>query len=295
MQLARIKATAGVDFAVRGKNDEPWTCLTDLGMDVSRTAEAISRWSDIDEAYTRSVGAGVTDPELLCPVVSPSKIVAIGLNYMDHIRETNSPVPEQPVVFAKYPSSLNSPRGPILVDPHLTEQVDYEVELAVVIGTEARRLTRDNALDCVFGYAIANDVSARDLQRRDSQLSRSKGFDTFCPIGPWITVADSAGSPQDLRISSWVNGETRQDSSTDQMLFTVADLLVHLSASMTLEAGDVILTGTPPGVGVGHEPPMFLKDGDVVRCEIAGLGELRNTIRTDPGARLPETVLRQSI
>ncbi|MFI1291782.1 fumarylacetoacetate hydrolase family protein [Streptomyces sp. NPDC020792] len=295
MQLGRIKSATGTDFGIRGENGEPWKRIADLGMDISRTGEVISRWDEISDAYIRSDRGGELDVELLSPVVAPGKILAIGLNYMDHIRETNSHVPEQPVVFAKYSSSLNDPTGSILVDPHLTEQLDYEAELAVVIGTSARRLTQENALDAVFGYAVANDVSARDQQRRDSQLSRSKGMDTFCPIGPWITLADRVGDPQDLRISCSVNGEVRQDSSTDQMLFTVVDLLVHLSAGMTLEPGDVILTGTPHGVGTGRKPPEFLKDGDLVRCEVEGLGQLENRVKTDPSSCPPETVVRQVV
>src|SRR5690606_18331117 len=157
-------------------------------------------------------------------------------------------------------------------------------ELAVVIGRPARRLTRENAMDAVFGYAVANDVSARDLQRSDAQFSRSKSFDTFCPIGPWITTADEVPTPENLSIRSTVNGEIRQNSNTDQMLFGIVDLLVFLSSTMTLWPGDVILTGTPPGVGLGFQPPRFLKVGDVVECTIEGLGSISNPVVVDPGA-----------
>lgn len=295
MQLGRINTDTGAEFAVRGKDGEPWKRIADLGMDIARTADVISRWSEISDAYKLADRGGETDVELLCPVVAPGKIIAIGLNYMDHIRETNSRVPELPVVFAKYASTLNDPTGPILLDPYFTEELDYEAELAVVIGSTARRLTAENALDAVFGYAVANDVSARDQQRQDSKLSWSKGFDTSCPLGPWITLADSAGDPQKLRISSSVNGEIRQDSSTDQMLFTVVDLLVHLSAGTTLEPGDVILTGTPHGVGMGRKPKAFLNNGDVVRCEIEGLGHVQNRVEADPDSRPMATVVRQVV
>jgi 2-keto-4-pentenoate hydratase/2-oxohepta-3-ene-1,7-dioic acid hydratase in catechol pathway len=160
--------------------------------------------------------------------------------------------------------------------------LDYEAELAVIIGRESRRLTEASALDAIFGYAVANDVSSRDLQKIDSQFSRSKSFDTFCPIGPWITTADEVPDPQDLLISSSVNGEVRQNSTTAQMLFTVRDLLVYLSATMTLYPGDVILTGTPPGVGLGFKPPIYLQPGDTVECSIVGLGGISNTVVLDP-------------
>jgi 2-keto-4-pentenoate hydratase/2-oxohepta-3-ene-1,7-dioic acid hydratase in catechol pathway len=219
---------------------------------------------------------------LECPVVAPSKILAIGLNYLDHIKETGSTQPERPIVFAKYPNSLAGPTDDTIVDPDLTSQLDYEAELAVIIGRESRRLTEESALDAIFGYAVANDVSSRDLQKIDSQFSRSKSFDTFCPIGPWITTADEVPDPQDLLISSRVNGEVRQNSTTAQMLFTVRDLLVYLSATMTLYPGDVILTGTPPGVGLGFKPPVFLQPGDTVECSIVGLGGISNTVVLDP-------------
>lgn len=166
-----------------------------------------------------------------------------------------------------------------MVDPRLTEQGDYEAELAVVVGDGGRWLTADRALGAVFGYAVANDVSARDWQFLDGQFSRAKSMDTFCPIDPW-TTADEVGDPQALRITCHVNGERRQDSSTAEMVFGVADLLVYLSRTMTLEPGDVILTGTPPGVGFAMQPPRFLRPGDRVRCEIAGLGAIDNAVRT---------------
>ncbi len=278
MQLGRINAPGGPDFAVRMTDDEPWIALRDLGIDAQDTSAVIGKWDEVQRMYTQTPAVGADGQALRCPVVRPGKILAIGLNYLDHIRETGAAVPARPVVFAKYPSSLNDPFGSILVDEKLTAKVDYEAELAVIMGRSARRLTRENALDHVFGYAVANDVSARDLQNVDSQFSRSKSLDTFCPIGPWITSADSVGNPQDLRISSMVNGEIRQDSSTGQMLFAIVDLLVYLSSTMTLEPGDVILTGTPPGVGIGHKPPIFLTTGDVVRCSVELLGHIENTV-----------------
>jgi 5-carboxymethyl-2-hydroxymuconate isomerase len=201
------------------------------------------------------------------------------LNYGDHIRETGATPPERPILFAKFPSAMTGPYDEVVVDPGLTEQGDYEVELGVVIGTESRRVPAAQALDHVFGYLVANDVSARDWQKLDGQLSRSKSMDTFLPIGPWVTTADEVTDPNDLAIRSTVNGEQRQDSTTAEMIFTVAELIEFCSRTMTLEPGDIILTGTPHGVGYAMDPPRFLASGDVVRCEIEGLGYIENTVR----------------
>lgn len=282
MKIARVSVAGTIEFAARCADQQPWTPLSALGIAASTTAEVIANTAEI-RARLRSVPAVPvrTGAELHCPIVSPPKILAIGLNYLDHIKETGAVRPERPILFAKYPSSLNGPTGAVLLDPALTEQLDYEAELAVVIGRDGRRLTPANALEYVYGYAVANDVSARDWQRIDTQFSRSKSYDSFCPIGPWITTTDEVPDPQALEIRSFVNGERRQDSNTRQMLFSVVDLLVFLSATMTLSAGDVILTGTPPGVGLGFKPPVFLTEGDVVACEIEGLGRIENPIVAD--------------
>lgn len=261
-------------FAV-GHSGGGWVPLEQLGIEASATADVIAQADEISSAIAQAQ-PGSEDLQLRCPVVRPTKVMAIGLNYMDHIRETNSPVPERPVLFAKFSNSLNGPSGAIVVDPELTEKADYEVELAVVIGKRARRVSEDEALGYVFGYAVGNDVSARDWQFRDPQYDRSKSFDTCCPIGPWITTVDEVPNPQALGIRSWVNGEIRQDSSTKEMLYSVAHLIAYLSRGMTLEPGDVILTGTPHGVGFAMDPPQFLHPGDVVRCEVEGLGTIEN-------------------
>ena len=209
----------------------------------------------------------------------PSKIVAIGLNYLDHIRETGMDRPERPLVFAKFPSSVIGPDEAIEIDPEISERVDWEVELAVVIGTTARRVSVDRALDHVFGFTVANDVSARDVQFSDGQWVRGKSLDTFCPLGPAVVTADDVPDPQALRLSTMVNDRVVQDSSTSEMLFGVRELIAFCSRSFTLEPGDVVLTGTPWGCGEFMSPKQSLQPGDVVVCAVEGIGELRNPVR----------------
>ncbi|TLN15423.1 fumarylacetoacetate hydrolase family protein, partial [bacterium] len=207
-------------------------------------------------------------------------VVAIGLNYMDHCREQNVAVPTSPLVFAKFPSSIIAHQEAIRFDPALTDQVDWEAELGVIIGRRARHVKRADALSYVFGYTPLNDVSARDLQFGDRQWVRGKSLDTFCPFGPAITTADEITDPQELRISSRVNGVTMQNSSTAEMIFPVDELVAFLSNAFTLEPGDVIATGTPDGVGVFRNPKVFLHNGDVVEIEIEKLGILSNPVET---------------
>jgi len=223
-----------------------------------------------------AVGASVTG-ELVAPL-QPGKIVAIGLNYLDHIRESQLPQPEQPLVFAKFPSSVTGPTDPIVVDVELTLQVDWEVELGVIVGRRMRNAAVGAALDYVFGYTVGNDVSARDVQFSESQWTRGKSFDTFCPIGPVVVTRDEIPEPQALALRTRVNGEVMQDSSTAEMLFGVAELLAFCSRSFTLEPGDLLLTGTPWGCGYFMDPPRALEIGDVVECEIERIGMLHNTV-----------------
>ena len=205
----------------------------------------------------------------------PGKIVAIGLNYMDHVRESGAEPPKQPLVFCKFTTSLIGDGEEIKIPRALTERVDWEVELAAIIGKEARNVSVEDALSYVGGYTIANDVSARDLQFADVQWVRAKSLDTFCPLGPKVVQLDD---PQNLKLITRVNGEVKQDSSTSEMIFSVAELVSFCSHSFTLEAGDVIVTGTPWGCGEFMEPKQSLKHGDVVECEIEGIGVLRNPV-----------------
>jgi len=212
------------------------------------------------------------------PIARPEKIVAIGLNYEDHAAETGAEIPDKPVVFTKYPNTIIGPGAPIRIPP-ICEQVDFEAELAVVVGRRAKNVSELEALDYVFGYTNANDVSARDLQFSEGgQWTRSKSIDTFLPLGPYVATRDEVPDPQNLYIRAILNGETVQDGTTSRMIFTVAELVSFLSQGMTLEPGDVIITGTPPGVGMARDPQLWMKPGDEVSIEIEGLGTLTNPV-----------------
>lgn len=213
------------------------------------------------------------------PPIRPGKIVAIGLNYMDHVRESGQRPPKVPLVFAKFPSSLAAHGQTVIVDPGVTERVDWEVELAVVIGAGGRYIAPEDAHSHVFGYTVANDLSARDVQFSDGQWVRGKSLDGFCPLGPEIVTADEVADPQSLSLRTLVNGEVMQDSNTAEMVFGVWELIAFCSRSFTLEPGDVILTGTPWGCGEFMTPPRSLHDGDTVSVTIDLLGTLTNPIR----------------
>lgn len=276
MKLARIDDGDVPDFAI--ENGGRWYRLRDVGLDVADTPDLVRRHREISEVTIDPGLPAVDTPRFVAPIVRPAKMLGIGLNYLDHIREAGKEPLEHPFVFAKFPSSIAGPTDEVRVDGALTRMCDWEVELAVVIGARTRDVSVEDAHDAVFGYLVANDLSARDWQELPGQFSRSKSFDGFCPMGPWITTADEVEDPQDLRLTCAVNGEVRQDSTTAEMLHSVAALVSFLSRGTTLEPGDVVLTGTPHGVGLGMEPPVYLEDGDVVRCVIEGLGELTNRI-----------------
>ena len=253
-------------------------------------ALAVLRDAVDDPSRITAEGRPLADADLLPPVPRPGKVVAIGRNYREHVEEENSQPPPAPLVFAKFPSAIVGPDAEIRWDPGLTQQVDWEAELGVVIGAPARDVPVDRALDHVLGYTCLDDVSARDLQFGDGQWVRGKSFDTFCPIGPAIVTTDEIADPQRLAISCTVDGEVVQSSSTAMMYFGVAEIISYCSRSFTLEPGDLIATGTPGGVGVFRDPPRFLGDGSVVTVEIERIGRLTNTCRhvTAPGARAAE-------
>jgi acylpyruvate hydrolase len=233
-----------------------------------------------DERFTvldrlRDVGAPVADGpsyalaevSLLAPIPAPRAIFGIGMNYADHVAELGATPPETPIVFMKLPSSASPPGAPVRC-PDVVKRLDYEGELAVVMGVGGK----------VAGYAVSNDITARDLQKRELQWTRAKGADAFCPYGPWITTTDEVPDPHALRLRTWVGGELRQDSSTSNLIFRIPDLIAFISETCTLEPGDLILTGTPSGVGMGLDPPLFLACGDVVRVEIERLGHIEHSI-----------------
>lgn len=224
---------------------------------------------------------------LMAPIPAPRKnVFCVGRNYAEHIAEGEKAqnikvgVTEHPVFFTKPPTSIVAPDGDVLIFPQVSEAIDYEVELAIVIGTSGRNIAKEDAFDHIFGYTILNDITARDVQRRHGgQYFKGKGLDGSCPLGPWIITADAISDPHNLSIGLTVNGEQRQNGNTADMIFDIPTLIASLSEGLTLEPGDIIATGTPSGVGYAMEPPCFLKAGDVVVCDVAEVGQLKNTVR----------------
>lgn len=236
---------------------------------VERAAEAVSRFDG-----RRWAGDQI---ELLAPILNPPKMFGIGENYAAHAVETGNQPPENVVVFAKYSTTIIGPGAPIIL-PKISRKVDYEAELGVVIGAGGRNIPPERAYEHVVGYVPFHDVSARDYQLRTTQWTLGKNFDTFSPMGPALVTADEIPDPHDLRIRCRVSGETLQDANTRDMIFDIPTLIAELSSVMTLETGDVIATGTPPGVGMARKPPRWLRPGDVTEVEIDGLGVLRNPV-----------------
>jgi 2-keto-4-pentenoate hydratase/2-oxohepta-3-ene-1,7-dioic acid hydratase in catechol pathway len=211
------------------------------------------------------------------PIERPGKIICVGLNYRDHAEEQGAPLPEAPLLFAKWQNTLIGPGEQIVIPPIVTK-CDYEAELGVVIGASVRNVSAENALEAVAGYVCVNDVSARDLQFADGQWTRGKSPDTFCPVGPRLVPRDEIPDPQALSIRAVLNGEAMQDSSTSNMVFGVADVIAYITRTITLEPGDLIATGTPAGVGAFRKPPVFMQPGDEITIEIEGLGALTNPV-----------------
>jgi 2-keto-4-pentenoate hydratase/2-oxohepta-3-ene-1,7-dioic acid hydratase in catechol pathway len=238
--------------------------LTQVGVDLEAMAES-------GRCLKRS------QVRLLAPVPRPGKLICIGLNYRDHAAESKMPIPEKPVVFSKFTTAVIAPNDPVVLPP-TSEQVDYEAELAVVIGRRCKNVSASRAYEYVLGYTIINDVSARDFQFADGQWQRGKSCDTFAPMGPSILTTSEIADPHTLSIKLRLNGKTMQDSNTDQLIFGVPQLIEFLSETITLEPGDVIATGTPPGVGFARKPPVFLQSGDMMEVEIEKLGVLRSPV-----------------
>lgn len=278
---ARNRASNGTDIL----RDATMLGLIEGGASALDAVQALVAEAEAGSHEASIIKAGV---DLLSPIPVPRKnVFCVGRNYAEHIAEgdraqkQNVGVTEYPVFFTKPPTAIVAPDGEVLIFPSVSEAVDYEVELAVVIGKPGRNISKEDAFDHVFGYTILNDITARDVQRRHGgQYFKGKGLDGSCPVGPVIVTADEIDNPHDLAIGLTVNGEKRQDGSTRDMIFDIPTLISSLSEGLTLEPGDIIATGTPSGVGYAMEPPQFLKNGDTVICEVSGIGQLRNTVRT---------------
>lgn len=243
-----------------------------------RLAEKITGWVTASGGRMNEFSTALDSVTIGPPLPSPGKIICIGLNYADHAREMEVAPPERPMVFCKFSTAVIGTGETITWPAEISQQVDFEAELAVVIGREARNVPAERALDVVAGYTIINDVSARDVQFADQQWVRGKSFDTFCPMGPFMVTADEVPTPHALAIRCLVNGQVMQDSNTSELIFKIPALIEFISRTCTLLPGDIISTGTPHGVGVFRKPQVFLKPGDEVVIEIDGLGQLRNPV-----------------
>jgi 2-keto-4-pentenoate hydratase/2-oxohepta-3-ene-1,7-dioic acid hydratase in catechol pathway len=249
--------------------------------DLISNEEALRQLRECDP---REYGEGIPlkNVRLLHPIARPSKIVCLGLNYRDHAKEAGKEIPGAPIIFMKGRNALTGPYDSI-VHHDVTKELDYEGELAAVIGKRGRKIAKETAEDFIVGYMVANDVSARDIQVGDGQWTRGKALDTFAPVGPWLTTSDEAGDISDLSINTYVNGERRQNGTTRDMVFSVPEILEFLSRAMTFEPGDLLLTGTPAGVGMYMKPaPRFLRPGDCVAIEISRLGRIENRVVAQP-------------
>jgi len=291
MRLARYEGTDGVARLGALTDDGvvnlasaanilglPGAPFTEMASFLSAGESALDQARKLVQTLPQGTLIPTSDIKLRKPVPFPGKIIAVGLNYRDHSMEAGAKqVPKTPILFAKFNTSISGPGDPIII-PDGDKQVDYEAELAVVIGRKGKRISAADALHYVAGYMPLNDVSARTWQFADKQWVRGKSCDTFCPIGPYLTTRDDVSDPHSLGIFARVNGETLQSSNTSKMIFRVPDLIEFISESITLEPGDIIATGTPEGVGVFRKPPIFLKPGDIVEIEIERLGVLRNPV-----------------
>lgn len=219
----------------------------------------------------------VEDVELLAPIPNPPKIICLAFNYFDHARDAGLTPTEEPVIFLKPSTALNSPHGDV-ISPSYVKRLDYEAELAVIIGKKIKKISEEDSLDAIFGYMIFHDVSARDIQFRDKQFTRGKSIDTFAPCGPWITTKEEINDPQKLKIMTRVNGEIRQNSSSSNMVIPIKKIIASLSNLITIEPGDIISTGTPAGVAMSMKEPRYLKHEDIVEISIEGLGTIKNRI-----------------
>lgn len=281
MKLARYDAGSGPRLGV--VQGDGIVDLAAAGIDATSMLEIISEGDAMLERIRTAIAGRPADHPLasvrLLHPYRPRKYLAIGMNFKKHVEEAERlgvAEPKKQFWFNKQTTCITGPFDPI--EPGVTEKLDYEVELGVVIGKPAKLVKAENALSHIFGYVVVNDLSARDWQFHSPTFTMGKSFDTHGPIGPWIVTADEVPDPQALNLTCHVNGEQRQSSNTSQMIHKIADQIEYLSTAFTLEPGDLIATGTPEGVGVGLEPQIFLKPGDVVRCEVAGIGVIENKV-----------------
>ncbi|MEM0216095.1 MAG: fumarylacetoacetate hydrolase family protein [Candidatus Bathyarchaeia archaeon] len=296
MKLVRYKCDNEVSYGILIEDDV--VCLPELAKNlrkrfpstiegfIARGVEFASRVEKIIETIPRNVLKACMRPlsavTILAPITRPPKIICLGLNYLDHIEESitehGAKIPDEPIIFLKPATTIIGP-GESIIKPSFVKNLDYEAELAIVMGRKAKNVSISEAENYIFGYTILNDVSARDIQFKDIQWTRGKSFDTFAPIGPYIVTRNQLRDVSNLHIRTWVNGELRQNSTTAKMVFNVREIVHHLSRVMTLEPCDIIATGTPAGVGCALKPaPKYLKDGDIVRIEIENIGVLENRV-----------------
>lgn len=284
MKLVTFTDAAGTRIGIA--KDDGIVDLKKADADLPRDMIALmTQWSEhratVERAASRKADAPLSAVKLEAPVPRPGKILAIGLNYADHIEESGQKTPEQQVWFCKHVTSVNAPFAPVQM-PKVSMLLDYEAELVAIIGKRAKHVPKDKAHEIVFGYAAGNDVTVRDWQFKTPQWMLGKSFDTHAPFGPWIVTSDEIGDPHALGIRAFVNGEKRQESNTKHLVFNVFDQIAHLSQAMTLEPGDIIFTGTPAGVGAAMKPPQFLKIGDVTRIEIDKIGAIEAIVAAEP-------------
>ena len=286
MKIGRIKIEeVGETYGIISRDGKSIITKLDFqeqtGVPIPQTIKEfiVRGWIDEVKKYLNDIDFSnkINNTDLLAPIPDPSKIICLAFNYYDHARDAGLTPSNEPVIFIKPRTTLNHPFNDI-VCPYFVERLDYEAELAVIIGKNTKDIEPENASDCIFGYTILHDVSARDIQFKDKQFTRGKSIDTFAPCGPWITTKDEIDDPQNLQIVTKVNGEIRQNSSSSKMVISIEKIISSLSKVMTLEAGDIISTGTPAGVAMSMKEPKYLKSGDVVEITIENLGTIRNRI-----------------